>query len=59
MRAAFWAAHPNLSRKKIPDYSGTGKMHPTDVRCAFTDFVDMLGKDGDITSNMVQNVTLS
>jgi hypothetical protein len=59
VRAAFWRNHPHLSRKKITNYAGTGKMFPTDVRCAFADYVDALSKNGDISENVASNVTLS
>lgn len=58
IRAAFWAAHPTLSRVKIRDYAGTGRMHVTDTRCAFCDFVDYLQRTGQITEAMADRVTL-
>jgi hypothetical protein len=58
VRAAFWEAHPNLPRKKIKNYSGNGTMYQTDVRVAFTDFVDYLAKDGQISSALASRVTL-
>ena len=58
IRAAFWEAHPNLPRKKIRNYAGTGRMHVTDTRCAFVDFVDYLSKAGDISQELAQRATL-
>lgn len=58
VRAAFWRDHPNADRKRIADYAGTGKMYRTDTRCAFTDYVDMLSRDGQISQELAQRVTL-
>ncbi len=59
VRREFWDTHPQAVKRKITDYSGNGKMHVTDTRCAFTDFVDMLSKDGSISQELAQRVTLS
>lgn len=59
VRRAFWREHPHLSRRKIPDYSGTGKMYCTDTRCAFADFVDALQRDGMVSDAVANRVTLS
>jgi hypothetical protein len=58
IRAEFWAAFPNLPRRKIRDYSGTGKMHQTDTRCAFVDFVDYLQQSGQISETLANRATL-
>lgn len=58
IRRLFWETCPNLQRKKITDYSGKGKMHVTDTRCAFVEFVDILRRDGQITGKMANNITL-
>lgn len=58
VRSAFWKAHPTLDRKRIPNYSGNGTMYTTDVRCAFTDWIDGLSKDGQISQDLAQRVTL-
>jgi hypothetical protein len=58
VRHLFWETYPDLNRKKITGYSGKGKMHVTDTRCAFVDFVDSLRRDGQITAEMAQKVTL-
>lgn len=61
VRRAFWEAHPDrdqFPRKKITDYSGKGKMYCTDTRCAFTDFVDWLSRDGQISHELAHRVTL-
>ena len=44
LRREFWETFPDLSRRKIPDYSGNGKMYCTDTRCTFTDWIDALSK---------------
>ena len=59
VRCAFWRDHPHLSRKKITDYSGTGKMYTTDTRCAFVDYVDALSKSGLVSEAVANRVTLS
>ena len=59
VRAEFWREHPMLSRTKIPNYSGKGTMYVTDTRCAFCDYVDMLSKDGSISQDLAQRITLS
>ncbi len=58
VRRAFWEAHPTMPRKKITDYSGAGKVYPTDTRCAFVDFVDYLARDGQISDSLANRVTL-
>lgn len=61
VRAAFWRDHTGIrgiSRRRIPNYSGNGKMHNTDTRCAFCDYVDHLSKNGDISQELAQRVTL-
>lgn len=61
VRRAFWelCGHlPGVTPRRIPNYSGNGKMHNTDTRCAFADFVDMLSKDGRISESLAQRVTL-
>lgn len=62
IRAAFWRDHagcPGVSRRRIRNYAGTGKMHNTDTRCAFADYVDALSKSGAISPKLAQRVTLS
>ena len=62
VRRAFWREHPHLSRKKITDHSGTGKMYTTDTRCAFVDYVDYvdaLSKSGLVSEAVANRVTLS
>ena len=61
VRAAFWEAHqgiPSITKRKITNYSGNGKMRNTDTRVAFCDYVDMLSKNGDISQALAQRVTL-
>lgn len=58
VRRAFWAAHPTLPRRRIPNHSGNGTMYPTDTRCAFTDFIDALSKNGEISQELAGRVTL-
>ncbi len=61
IRAAFWRDHKGMAgitRRKITDYSGNGKMHNTDTRCAFVDYVDQLSKAGAISADLADRVTL-
>lgn len=65
VRKAFWDAWRRgefnglyVTPHKITNYSGNGKMHNTDTRCAFCDFVDSLSKSGEITSELAGRVTL-
>lgn len=58
LRAAFWEAHPNLDRKKIKDYTGKDTMHVTDTRCAFTDWLDYMHRDGQISDALANRATL-
>jgi len=55
--AAFWR-ETGASRRKIAHYSGRGKMYTTDTRCAFVDFIDYLCRDGAISPDMAQTITL-
>ena len=48
----------SVTPKRITNYSGNGKMHNTDTRCAFCDFVDMLSKNGEIAEGLADRVTL-
>lgn len=58
VRKAFWAAHPSLPRRKVRNYAGTGRMHPTDVRCAFVDFIDYLERSGETSAELARRITL-
>lgn len=57
VRDSFWETQPHEYRslrrawKKQNDY-------PTDVRCAFVDYVDHLRRNGQITERMAQRITL-
>lgn len=58
IRAAFWRDNPNLSRRKIPHYSGIGTMHTTDTRVAFCDWLDAENRNGRISDSLAQRATL-
>ena len=58
IRQLFWETFPDLPRKKIKNYSGNGTMYPTDTRCAFTDFIDYLSRDGQISEALAARATL-
>ena len=58
LRRLFWDQHPQLDRRKIADYAGTGTMYRTDTRCAWTDWIDMLSKCGAISEALASRATL-
>lgn len=65
VRRAFWDAWRagqfrglHVTPRRITNYSGNGKMHNTDTRCAFCDFVDMLSKSGQLADGLAERVTL-
>lgn len=58
LRAAFWRAHPDASRRMIPAYSGKGKMYCTDTRTAWVDFIDAECRAGNISEGLAQRATL-
>ena len=58
LRKAFREHHPQLSFRKITNYSGNGKMFVTDTRCAWVDWIDYLSKSGDISQELAQRATL-
>ena len=65
VRKAFWDAWRdgqfaglNVTPRRIRNYSGNGKMHNTDTRTAFCDFVDYLSKDGMLAEGLADRVTL-
>lgn len=54
VRRAFWQGWEGRPRpKKLP-----GGDWPTDVRCEFVDFVDMLSRDGHISPALAARATL-
>ena len=58
LRAEFWRTFPQLSRRKITNYSGNGKMHVTDTRVTWCDWIDSLSKDGAISQELANRATL-
>jgi len=58
IRALFWATFPDLSRKTIPDHAGTGRLYTTDTRCTFVDYVVELRREGEISDQLANRVTL-
>lgn len=59
LRAAFWRAHPWAPRKTVQDYSGRGRMYPTDTRVLWCDFVDSMARSGQISEALARQATLS
>lgn len=61
LRKAFWADHKGIkgiSREKITDYAGTGKMHNTDTRTAFVNWIDYLCRNQEISPELAARATL-
>lgn len=58
LRASFWRDNPQCSRRTIPDYSGIGRMHCTDTRVAFCDYLDSLQRSGLISEALADRATL-
>ena len=69
LRRAFWqemdalqaaGCNPrmNITRRRITNYAGTGKMHNTDTRVAWCDYVDAMSRDNQISQELAQRATL-
>ncbi len=65
VRESFWNAARegyfkplDVTPRRIPNYSGNGKMHNTDTRCSFVDYVDALSKSNAISQELASRVTL-
>ncbi len=61
VRRAFWlecGKLPGVTKRKIMNYAGNGKMHNTDTRCTFADYIDALSKNHMISQELAQRVTL-
>jgi len=58
LRRAIRREFPQLNFRRITDYSGKGKMHVTDTRCAWCDWIDALSKGGEISQELAQRATL-
>lgn len=54
LRKLFWKENP----QKITDYSGNGLMYPTDTRCAWVDWLDMMSKANRISQELANRATL-
>jgi hypothetical protein len=59
LRAAFWEIFPNLSKRKIPNYSNIpGSDYLVDTRVTWCDWIDSLERDGEITTALADRATL-
>lgn len=60
VRAAFWAAFPSFDEQARAAGLRWKRQneHCATVRCSFTDFVDQLVRNGDISEKLAQRVTL-
>jgi hypothetical protein len=56
VRKSFWEAYPEFKS----EYRKTWRQNKyrTDIRCGFVDYVDYLKKNGTITENLGNKVTL-
>lgn len=57
VRSAFWHEHCNIFQQPMPRKLSNGD-YPTDIRCAFVDYVDGLQKSGAISEALAHRVTL-
>ncbi len=48
----------HLTPRRIVNYAGTGKMHNTDTRCAFCDWLDSESKAGNLADGLAERATL-
>lgn len=59
VRAAFWQGMtPELRRAAGMTTRKRQNEYPTDIRVEWTDFVEMLARDGHISATLAQRVTL-
>jgi len=58
LRRRFWQDNPQADRRKITDYSGQGKMHTTDTRCIWCDYIDAQHRAGLISDALADSATL-
>jgi hypothetical protein len=58
LRRRFWQENPQADRQKITHYSGKGKMHTTDTRCNFCDWLDAQHRAGLISDALANRATL-
>lgn len=60
IRKAFWAAHPSFEHQaRAAGILSKSQNHQcATVRCAFVDYVDMLCRDGEISEQLAEKVTL-
>ena len=58
LRSQFWETFPELSKRKIRDYSGNGLMYRTNARVTWCDWIDSLERDGEISSELADRATL-
>lgn len=54
LRAAFWQAHPNLTRKGQQKQNA----YPTNVRVAWVEYVDAMCRCDEISVSLAQRATL-
>lgn len=60
LRALFWETFPEFEKiaRKNKTLSKGQNSQICDCRCAFVDWVDSLGRDGQISQRLLDNATL-
>jgi hypothetical protein len=58
LRRRFWQDNPQADRRRITDHSGAGKMHTTDTRCIWCDYIDAQHRAGLISDELADRATL-
>jgi len=56
IRNGFWHEHCDVFQQPMP--RKINGEYPTDIRCAFVDYVDALAKSGIISESLANKVTL-
>ena len=60
IRASFWAYIKETMPQYLKEYKASKRQNEyfTDIRVSFTNYIDMLAKDGTISEKLAHNVTL-
>jgi len=60
IRASFWAYIKETAPEHLKEYKASKRQNDyfTDIRVLFTNYIDMLAKDGTISAKLAHNVTL-
>ena len=60
IRTSFWAYIKETAPEYLKEYKASKRQNDyfTDIRVSFTNYIDMLAKDGTISAKLAHNVTL-